>query len=209
MRTTLATPIGQVEIGTLSSYCNEFLEKQNVQYSRHIMIPITRPAPLLGGDLSNSIQVQSLAIELDKNLLEKYPIKNNFIYDPHFINELTTKEVNNSFISHVMKRKEEFYKPKLEMQDIIDLSIELAKKSYNNTIYAFHLELNKYQKYFIYANSNAFKLFISGPRHESTATPALFVKLIELNPDAWISGRYDDSVYLKELESKKRYVTER
>lgn len=201
-------PIGSVTIGSLNSYYHEFLNKEKIKYSQCIRIPIVTQPSIASFDSFNNDStniVQAIDIKLTKNLLEKFPINKYMKYDEKFIEDQLIKVLNDSFISHIMKRKEQFYKPKLEMEDIQNLCIELAKNSYNNNVYAFHVELNKYQKYFIFVNEQAFKFFISGPRHEDFATTALFAQLVELYPNGWISGRYDESVYLKELYANNRY----
>lgn len=112
--------------------------------------------------------------------------------------------------SMIVRKTPSFLVGDLTMKSITDLSIEYTKKFNSTNIVATEFFISKYQKYFILAAEDAFKYYMLEPvlnrRMDKDCYEALTkAEFVEMSPDKWVIGKYENPTYITELNASMRY----
>lgn len=114
------------------------------------------------------------------------------------LHEACTKFMSERFKEHVSKKKTEFYIKDLDLKAVEELGIKYLENfgSENGTLCIF--KLSEFHKFAALVDGEAFRLY-----RNDRGTHA---ELIELRPDRWVLGRYDnDMKIIHEMEGMRRY----
>jgi len=167
------------------------------------------------GDIPVAVDVSHKQIQLDTIVTESV--------GPHLsevsLTAFIDKEVSRKCLDYMKKelfiktakRVPEFRVKDLNMESINGLSARYAEQMGNYPC-GIHLDLSKYQKFFIIANPKSFKFYqFIGQRHDLMEPyPSLHVrgKLVNDNDSHFLMGRYENLVYINELNALRMDRTE-
>jgi hypothetical protein len=116
--------------------------------------------------------------------------------------EQAFKQIEEEFKIMVAKRNPTFFMKDLSMENVEKLSEEYAKQMGNDAC-GVQIQLSPYQKFFVIADPNDFVFYVCQVEKYRIDQPAPVIevmgKLVDLRPDKWKMGRYEDSTYIREL----------
>lgn len=95
----------------------------------------------------------------------------------------------------------------LTLDVIQNLSMEYAKNCYNGYVIGLHCDLGPYSKFFCILDDTNMRWYETEPYQEINKDITSFIgKLVNLYPDRFFMVRYENLEYLKEMNSKMRYI---
>lgn len=122
--------------------------------------------------------------------------------------EKAFSRIEEEFKIMVAQRQPTFFMKDLSMENVEKLSEEYAKQMGNDAC-GVNISLSPYQKFFVIIDPNDLCFYQTMiQRHTiSHAGPVteFLGKLIDLRPDKWQMGRYEDLTYVKELSAMRMY----
>lgn len=122
-------------------------------------------------------------------------------------NEL--KNSTNAFIErrlkeYVIKKFPDFTVGDLNMNVVEDLSMKYAENFGSQEAYGFPVIFSKYQQYYVISDVEAFKMFLSDRiQNVMKSTTEHRGELAEMAPHKWVTGRYENLTYLRELSAMR------
>lgn len=115
----------------------------------------------------------------------------------------------------VAQKHPEFFIKDLDFKSIHEMSSKYYQRAYNDDCYGFHVDLGKYQKFFVISSTNDFKFYYTTPElikqsnissYDHSISLNSEARLINVRPDSWVLGRYENLTYLEEMNNQRRYV---
>lgn len=125
--------------------------------------------------------------------------------------DAVAKLIDKEFKPLVAKKSPGFLAKDLTIEKIADLSYEYAQNFGCSDICAFEYNLSPYQKFFILGSYSAFKVYTTEIYLNQCHMKRMFEfqthgAFVELNPNHWVVGRYEERTYLKEMASQERFM---
>lgn len=130
---------------------------------------------------------------------------------PHVAKFATEK-----LFSIISKRKPEFFKKDLDTDSIWELCNKYLENFGSPDLVAFNARLGTNQKFFIITDEEAIQAFMSrdhsayrapGEYNKMQISIGLKMAVEEIIPNKWVSGRYEEQTYLRELAQNTRYTS--
>lgn len=122
--------------------------------------------------------------------------------------EKAFKCIEEEFKIMVAKKMPAFFMKDLSLENVEKLSEEFAK-NWGSEAAGVNVKLSDYQKFFAIADPSDFCFYLCEIRQQRIDKPGVTVeyrgKLVDLRPDKWVMGRYEDLTYLKELSAQRMY----
>lgn len=95
----------------------------------------------------------------------------------------------------------------LTLDVVQNLSTHYAKTCYGGDVIGLHVDLGPYSKFFCIFDDKEFKWYETEPYKEINRDATTFLgKLVNLYPNRFFMARYENLVYLKEMNSRMLYI---
>lgn len=125
------------------------------------------------------------------------------------ISDAAFKRIEDEFKVMVAQRQPTFFMKDLSMENVEKLSEEYAKQMGADAC-GVNIQLSPYQKFFVIIDPSDLKFYLAEVQRHVISQPGPVTeylgKLVDLRPDKWQMGRYEDLTYIKELSAMQRYT---
>jgi hypothetical protein len=119
--------------------------------------------------------------------------------------EVSSARIGEEFKIMVAKRNPDFFIKDLNLAAIEELSNKYME-NFGGDACGIEVRLSAYQKFFAIADPADFMFYQTQYRQIAENSTAFSGKLVDLKPNKWVMGRYENLEYLKELSASQRYV---
>lgn len=120
-------------------------------------------------------------------------------YQPTYLAE--KQKIITEFKTMLAKKNPFAFIKDLNLEKINELSNEYAQKFGDSNLIGVEANLSQYQKFFSIINLNDLVFYMAEFKHITSDSTIYKGKLINTNPDNWICYRYENLMYLNELNS--------
>lgn len=121
------------------------------------------------------------------------------------INDMFVKFIIQEFNTMVAQKTPEFFVKDLSQDVFQELALEYAKR-HGSDCYGVYIELSEYQKFLAFIDINDLHFVVRNYVEPHIAATTLRGKVINMRPDKWVLGRYENLTYFKDLMNQTRYV---
>lgn len=157
--------------------------------------------------VSHELQVFHQITEYDK--MKAQHQRNGFMQFREQIQDAAFKRIEEEFRIMVAKREPTFFMKDLSMENVEKLSEEYAKQMGSDAC-GVNIQLSPYQKFFVIIDPSDLMFYSAEVTRHRVDLPGpvqeYLGKLVDLRPDKWQMGRYEDLTYMKELSAMQRFV---
>lgn len=135
---------------------------------------------------------------------QMYKVKDNPVLYIDLVNNLFIKFIMQEFNTMVAQKTPEFFVKDLSQEVFHELALEYAKR-HGSDCYGVYIELSEYQKFLAFIDINDLHFVVQNYVEPHIAATTLRGKVINMRPDKWVLGRYENLTYFKDVMSKMRY----
>ncbi len=124
------------------------------------------------------------------------------------VQEASFKRIEEEFKVMVAQRNPTFFMKDLSIENVEKLAEEFAKNMGGDAC-GVNVQLSPYQKFFVIIDPSDMKFYAAQVERHLISQPGPVTeylgKLVDLRPDKWQMGRYEDLTYMKELSAMRMY----
>lgn len=126
------------------------------------------------------------------------------------VDRAALKRMEEEFKIMVAKKKPDFFIKDLSIENVNKLAEKYVENFGGSDAYGVEVRLSEYQKFFAIVAAEDFKFFINQVDVRRADRPDITTeflgKLVDLKPERWVMGRYEELTYLKEITANQRYI---
>lgn len=135
-------------------------------------------------------------------------VQRGFMQFREQIQDAAFKRIEEEFKVMVAQRQPTFFMKDLSIENVEKLSEEYAKNMGSDAC-GVNVQLSPYQKFFVIIDPSDLMFYSAEVQRHRVDLPGPVTeylgKLVDLRPEKWQMGRYEDLTYMKELSAMRMY----